>query len=91
MEKPSVKKLIVSILLDLVGMATYIFPFIGESFDIIWAPIAGFILNRMYKGTVGKLGGIIVFLEEILPITDIIPTFTLTWLYTRYFSNEKTK
>lgn len=91
MEKPSTKKLISSILLDLVGMATYLFPFIGESFDIIWAPIAGFILNRMYKGTVGKVGGIIVFLEEILPITDIIPTFTLTWIYTRYFSNEKTK
>lgn len=88
MEKPSTKKLISSILLDLVGMATYLFPFIGESFDIIWAPIAGFILNRMYKGTVGKVGGIIVFLEEILPITDIIPTFTLTWIYTRFFSKE---
>jgi hypothetical protein len=91
MEKPSVKKLIISMLLDLVGMATYFFPFIGESFDIIWAPMAGFILNRMYKGTVGKVGGIIVFLEEILPITDIIPTFTLTWMYTRYFSKEEHK
>jgi hypothetical protein len=89
MEKPSTKKLISSILLDLVGMATYIFPIIGESFDIIWAPIAGFILNRMYKGTVGKVGGIIVFLEEILPATDIIPTFTLTWIYTYYFSKKE--
>lgn len=70
MEKPSSKKLLLSILLDLVGMATYILPFLGESFDLIWAPIAGFILNRMYKGTVGKVGGIIVFLEEILPLTD---------------------
>lgn len=89
MEKPSTKKLIISILLDLVGMATYIFPFIGESFDIIWAPVAGFILNRMYKGTVGKVGGIIVFIEEILPGTDIIPTFTLSWIYARYFSKEE--
>jgi hypothetical protein len=89
MEKPSTKKLISSILLDLVGMATYLFPIIGESFDIIWAPIAGFILNRMYKGTVGKVGGIIVFLEEILPATDIIPTFTLTWIYTYYFSKKE--
>lgn len=89
MEKPSSKKLLLSILLDLVGMATYILPFLGESFDLIWAPIAGFILNRMYKGTVGKIGGIIVFLEEILPLTDIIPTFTLSWLYSLYFTKRE--
>jgi len=89
MEKPSSKKLLLSILLDLVGMATYILPFLGESFDLIWAPIAGFILNRMYKGTVGKVGGIIVFLEEILPLTDIIPTFTLSWLYSHYFTKRE--
>ncbi|MFA7444643.1 MAG: hypothetical protein WCY89_01750 [Flavobacteriaceae bacterium] len=89
MEKPSVKKLLISILLDVVGMATYIFPFIGEGFDLIWAPVAGLLLNRMYKGTVGKVGGIVVFLEELLPATDIIPTFTLTWLYTYFVAKRK--
>ena len=37
---------------------------------------------KMYKGTTGKVAGIIGFIEEIFPFIDIIPTFTLTWLYT---------
>lgn len=79
------QKLALSILFDLLGMATFLVPMLGETFDVIWAPIAGFLLNRMYKGTVGKVGGIIVFVEELLPGLDIIPTFTLTWIYTYYF------
>lgn len=83
------QKLVLSILFDLIGMATYIIPFLGETFDVIWAPVAGFLLHRMYKGTVGKVGGIIVFIEELLPGLDIIPTFTLTWIYTYFFSKRK--
>lgn len=79
------QKLVLSILFDLAGMVTYILPVLGETFDVIWAPIAGLLLNRMYKGTVGKVGGIIVFVEELMPGLDIIPTFTLTWIYTYYF------
>jgi len=79
------QKLFWSILFDLLGMATFIIPVLGETFDVIWAPIAGLLLNRMYKGTVGKVGGIIVFIEELMPGLDIIPTFTLTWIYTYYF------
>ena len=36
----------------------------------------------MYRGTQGKIAAVVVFLEEILPGLDIIPTFTLMWLYT---------
>jgi len=36
----------------------------------------------MYRGTQGKIAAVIVFLEEILPGLDVIPTFTLMWLYT---------
>lgn len=79
------QKLGLSILFDLIGMATFLLPMLGETFDVIWAPIAGLLLNRMYKGTVGKVGGIIVFIEELMPGLDIIPTFTLTWIYTYYF------
>lgn len=79
------QKLALSILFDLIGMATFLVPVFGETFDVIWAPIAGLLLNRMYKGTVGKVGGIIVFVEELMPGLDIIPTFTLTWVYTYYF------
>jgi len=79
------QKLFFSILFDLLGMVTFIVPVLGETFDVIWAPIAGFLLNRMYKGTVGKVGGVIVFIEELIPGLDFIPTFTLTWIYTYYF------
>lgn len=83
------KKLVYSILLDLVGYASYGIPFVAELTDIIWAPIAGFLLARMYKGTVGTVGGITVFVEELLPGLDFIPTFTLTWIYTYLIKKEK--
>ncbi|MDO4728185.1 MAG: hypothetical protein Q4B43_04160 [Bacteroidota bacterium] len=82
------KRLIQSIVLDLIGMLSFIVPFVGEGFDVIWSPIAAFLLNRMYKGNVGKIGGILVFIEELIPGLDIIPTFTLTWIYT-YYLNKK--
>ncbi|MBA9072115.1 hypothetical protein GGR22_000241 [Flavobacterium gossypii] len=83
------KQLMLSLLFDAIGMFSYALPFLGEFADFAWAPISGFILARMYKGTVGTVGGIISFLEELFPFTDILPTFTLTWIYTYYFSKEK--
>ncbi|THF51491.1 hypothetical protein E6C50_06930 [Flavobacterium supellecticarium] len=76
------RKLMLSILFDLIGCMTYLLPFFGEFLDIAWAPIAGFILARMYKGTIGTVGGIFAFVEELMPGLDFIPTFTLTWIYT---------
>lgn len=83
------KQLLLSLLFDFIGMTSYSLPFIGEFGDVIWAPISGIILARMYKGTVGVVGGFISTVEEILPFTDVIPTFTLTWIYTYYFSKQK--
>ena len=83
------KQLLLSLLFDAIGMFSYALPFLGEFADFAWAPISGIILASMYKGTVGKVGGVISFLEELLPFTDVLPTFTLTWIYTYYFSKEK--
>lgn len=84
------KQLLLSLLFDAIGMFSYALPFLGEvTIDVIWAPISGIILATMYKGTVGKVGGVISFLEELLPFTDVLPTFTLTWIYTYYFSKGK--
>ena len=74
-------KLILGIFFDLIGMMSYIVPIVAEITDVAWAPISGFILSKMYKGNIGKIAGTIDFLEELLPETDIIPTFTLTWIY----------
>lgn len=75
------RNLILGILFDAIGMLSFTVPVLGESFDVIWAPIAGLLMTQMYKGTVGKIGGIFAFLEEIFPFTDIIPSFTITWVY----------
>ena len=77
-----IKLLILSLLLDLIGMIPFI--------DIIWAPISGFLLSKMYKGNTGKVAGIIGFIEELIPGTDFIPTFTITWIYT-YIIHGKQK
>jgi len=75
-------KLILSLLFDAIGMASYIVPVFGEAIDFIWAPISGILLMLMYKGTVGKLAGVFGFIEELILLVDIIPTFTITWFYT---------
>ena len=33
----------------------------------------------------GVKAGIIVFIEEALPFSDVIPTFSIMWIYTHYF------
>ena len=82
------RKLLLGLLLDGVGMISFTIPLIGEFSDVIWAPVAAFIMTRMYKGRVGKVASVLTFIEEALPFTDIIPSFTLTWIYTYYFQKE---
>ena len=74
------KKLVLSILFDAIGMIPFI--------DIIWAPLSGYLMTKLYKGNKGKLAGIFSFIEEIIPGTDFIPTFTIMWVYTYVFSSE---
>lgn len=78
------KKLALSILFDAMGYVSLIFPF----FDIIWAPTAAYLMTKMYKGNTGKIAGAIVFIEEAMPFMDVIPTFTLMWLYSYVFKRN---
>src|SRR4051812_1956781 len=86
MKKPQ-PSLIFCILMDVLGYATYAIPVLGEFGDIIWAPISAWIFYRSFGGWKGAFGGIFNFVEEILPGTDFIPTFTITWLW-QYFSKK---
>ena len=70
------RDLVLGILFDSIGMLSFTVPLIGEFSDVIWAPLAGFLMTWMYKGTIGRVGGVVTFLEEILPFSDFIPTFT---------------
>lgn len=76
------KKLVLGILFDAIGMLSFTIPYIGEFGDVVWAPLAGFLMTKMYEGRVGKVAGVLTFVEEVLPFTDVIPSFTLTWVYT---------
>lgn len=83
------KYLLLSILFDGIGMLSFFIPGIGELFDILWAPLSAYIITKMYKGDVGKVGAAIGFIEEAGILgTDLIPTFTLLWLYTFVFKKE---
>ena len=83
------RNLILGILFDAMGMLSFTIPFLGEFSDVVWAPVAGYLMTQMYKGTVGKVGGIFAFIEEIIPFTDFIPSFTLTWIYNYWIKKEK--
>lgn len=82
------KKLILGIVFDCIGMLSFTIPGIGEFSDVIWAPLAVFLMTWMYKGTLGKVAGGFTFLEEILPFSDFIPSFTLTWIYNYLIVNR---
>lgn len=75
------KLLALSILFDSIGMLSFAIPMIGEFSDVIWAPLSAMIIYKMYRGVEGKIGGMVSFVEELVPGLDIIPTFTLTWIY----------
>ena len=77
--KSSLPPLLLCVLLDAVGYVSFSIPLIGEFADVIWAPLSAMIYYRLFGGRMGLFGGAFSFLEEILPFTDIIPTFTLSW------------
>lgn len=82
MQKEKYSLLRKSLWYDVVGMATMAIPVIGPFLDMLWAPIASRKMLQMYPGKKGKIMAAVTFLEEILPFTDVVPTFTLMWLYT---------
>lgn len=84
------KKLALSILFDAMGYVSFFIPGIGEFTDIVWAPIAAYLMTKLYKGKTGKIAAAVAFLEEMAPGLDIIPTFTLMWLYSYVFKSKET-
>lgn len=83
------KQLLLGLLFDGIGMLSFAIPGIGEFSDVIWAPLAGWLMTRMYKGKIGQAAGVVTFVEELVPGLDVIPSFTLMWVYTYLISKEK--
>lgn len=74
------KKLVKCVLLDAIGMASAAIPVAGPFIDSIWAPVAASISYKMFGNKKGKYTSLITFIEEILPVTDFIPSFTIFWI-----------
>lgn len=72
-------KLAVSLCIDAVGSATYLLPVVGEVMDVVWAPLQTILIMAMYDSVSPNLK-YISFVEEILPLTDVIPSATIGWL-----------
>lgn len=84
-----IRNLFLGLLFDALGMLSFFLPGIGEFSDVIWAPLAGWLMTRMYKGKIGQAAGLVTFVEELIPGLDAIPTFTIMWIYTYLFSSKK--
>ena len=82
---PKYQKLIVSIIGDLLGYVSFIVPI----FDVVWAPLSGYIMSKLYEGKKGKIAGVLVFIEEALPFLDVLPSFLILWIYTYYFDQKE--
>ena len=87
-EPPS---LILCIILDIIGYASFAIPGLGELSDVVWAPISRMIFYKMFGGAKGAFGGIFSFVEEILPFTDFIPTFSIMWVWQYYTKHQSAK
>lgn len=86
-------KLALCVALDIVGNITYFLPALGEAGDLPLAPLTsaalGLIFWRNGKGaSVG--GGLFNLFEEIMPMTDFLPSATLTWLWVYIKKREET-
>ncbi|GGG38301.1 hypothetical protein GCM10011344_43940 [Dokdonia pacifica] len=85
------KLLIIGLIIDGLGILTssWILPLVGDFADIVWAPLSAWIMTKMYKGNSGKIAGAVTFIEELLPGIDIIPSFTLMWIYTYVIAKKE--
>ena len=79
--KSKTTKFLLGFCFDALGYVSFIVPL----FDLIWAPLSGYLMTQLYDGKKGKIAGVLVFIEEALPFSDVIPTFTIMWIYSYYF------
>lgn len=91
MKDKKIKYFFLGLLFDAIGMLSFAIPMIGEFSDVVWAPLAAWLMTRMYRGKVGQAAGVVTFVEELVPGLDVIPTFTIMWLYTYVFNSRKSK
>jgi hypothetical protein len=78
-----ISKLLLSLLIDAIGSASYLVPVVGEITDVGWAPVQMILLMALYENDNNNESlewlKYVSFVEEIMPFTDIVPTATIGW------------
>jgi hypothetical protein len=72
-------KLLVSLIIDALGSSSYLLPLVGEAIDVAWAPLQTILIMAMYDSVSPNLK-YVSFIEELLPLTDVLPSATIGWL-----------
>lgn len=70
-------ELVLCVALDIAGDASYFYPTFGEASDLIFAFVYAFVLELLFSW---PALAIFAFWEEALPVTDLIPSATITWV-----------
>ena len=69
-------KLLICVLIDFVGVASFAAPGVGEAADVGWAPISALLVNYLFGNGVFTA---LALVEELSPGFDFIPTATIAW------------
>lgn len=69
-----------ALLMDAIGMASMFIPAIGAMLDGVWAIISAAVFYYWYKMPIGTIAA---FIEEVFPLTDVIPSFTIAYIITK--------
>lgn len=95
-------RLFLCIIVDVIGCLSYLVPGLGETSDIVWAPIrfifipysvqiysyfySGICIRKLLPDTRLSALAYIGIFEELMPGLDFIPTATCGWFYLQYIT-----
>ncbi len=79
-------KLIVSILIDLIGMSTYLLPVAGEGADVGWAPVSAALIFWLYGSGIFAAR---CFAEVILSALLCVARARIAWFLTQSDAGQR--
>ncbi len=74
------------LLMDAIGMASMFVPVLLPKVDSVWAVVSAFVFYYWFRTPIAAIAA---FTEEFLPITDVIPTFTIAYIVTKLKEKRK--
>ncbi|KMS94337.1 hypothetical protein BVRB_022420, partial [Beta vulgaris subsp. vulgaris] len=80
----SLARLLLCIVVDLIGLASYLIPVLGEALDVVWAPLSAYCIRQLLPDPRLSAFAYVGFFEELMPGLDFIPTATIGWCYLQY-------